>query len=143
MCVHITCKWLLPSFAFKYQQTQQKIRNPLWFKDFLKEWTEMSKTYFDPVCSNTDIKNWTCSCIKYQNSLFYLCEHLVVESKKTVKYRSEIKIQDQHPFLLFGNSTSHQVDSILMPENVRMFKYIILEELEFITGKRFIFGTQK
>lgn len=112
-CVSIIDKWLLPSFNQKYHQTQQKRREPYWFKKFLTEWYNFNSDIMD-TNSYTDVEKWVCSCIQFKQSCFYLCKHLVLQSNVTVKFRSQVSIQDSYPFLKFETRTENSA-SISLP----------------------------
>jgi hypothetical protein len=102
-CLLITSRWLIPSFNFKYKQTQLKIRTPLWFKDMIKEWDNISKRI--PAKNHdhilTSYQNWSCSCDQFILSGYYLCSHLIQSSDISPKYYDGIMIQDKWPFVKF------------------------------------------
>jgi hypothetical protein len=98
--VQIIDKWLLPFFNQKLSQTISKRREPNWFKEYLVEWNVVATQLIHDI-SYTDGSNWVCSCPQFKLSCFYICKHLVLQSKKTLKFRTELNIQDSYPFVSF------------------------------------------
>ena len=93
------CRWLLPSFALKFKQTQVGRRAPLWFNVFQREWNAVIKMDEKPGCF-TDKTTWVCSCHDFIQSAFFLCPHLT-KGIIMPKFFSEICIRDRTPFLKF------------------------------------------
>jgi hypothetical protein len=91
------CRWLLPSFALKFKQTQIGRRTPLWFNIFLREWNSLIQKNQNAGCFTNQI-SWVCSCIDFIQSNYFLCPHLTKELDMP-HFVSEICIRDEIPFL--------------------------------------------
>ena len=124
MCLTIIDKWLLPAFNQKLLQTLSKRREPNWFKDFLNEWSNLLSHDLISKETYTDISKWVCSCEHFKISCFYLCQHLISKSQQAPKFRSQIRIQDIYPFLVFQNGTEDVVvpnipaESFILTSNI-------------------------
>jgi hypothetical protein len=109
----ITCKWLLPSFQLKYDQTKTKRRTPLWFKKMLNEWVTLNHKENLGSEVKYDIHKWICSCKEYLNSTFFLCRHLVKSTTIELRFYTDIIVRDNYPFILLtDNIGSESVDNI-------------------------------
>jgi hypothetical protein len=109
----ITCKWLLPSFQLKYDQTKTKRRTPLWFKKMLNEWVTSNHKENQESEVKYDIHKWICSCKEYLNSTFFLCRHLVKSTTIELRFYTDIIVRDNYPFILLAdNIRSESADNI-------------------------------
>lgn len=108
----ITCKWLLPSFQLKLEQTKIKKRNPIWFKQMLREWEIASQSENQETNATVDIQKWLCSCNHFFYSTIFLCKHLVTAVNFKPRFVSEIVLRDNYPFIILNDLKANQLQCI-------------------------------
>ena len=83
--------------ALKIEIIEKGRREPLWFKDFLKEWRKCSKEESLEIGAH-NLEHWICSCLNFKSSCYFLCQHLVKACQKHPRYYTSL---NRWPFVVF------------------------------------------
>lgn len=84
---------------------------PRWYTDFKEDWLTCTKTMINNNY-NTNIHNWTCTCVGYLLSRFLLCKHLIslyyIENnistdKRIAPHVDNIQYNNIYPYLKITN----------------------------------------
>ena len=71
----------------------------------MREWMDNLNITDSGTNAVHDINRWTCQCIKFKHSTFFICNHLIKASNLKPKYYSDIVVRDYPLFVEAAQET--------------------------------------
>lgn len=78
----------------------------------MREWIDNLNITDSGINAVHDIHRWTCQCIKFKHSTFFICNHLIQACNLKPKYYSDIVVRDYPPFVEDARNNGIQQSSI-------------------------------
>jgi hypothetical protein len=105
LVIYIIVSRLIPHHQQQFNKYKRGREIVSWRKEFKSEWITLSKK---EVKGNyiTNINTWTCNCLSFLLSRFFICKHLIQQSQYNTnpQFFRSFQRQGHYPFLIFNVS---------------------------------------
>lgn len=103
LLVHIIDSALMRKFVCDYKSLALGVKKPFWWKLFVRSWKLCSASK-EHNTYDTCLRMFTCSCLAWQRSQFFLCKHLV-GNLACPTYR-QVTVNRSPPFVVIDKNST-------------------------------------